>query len=357
MPKTQNPSTDEHLALLEGLHELIRREKPRREKNRKARHHRTAVLQQHEQEENYDKNLAKRETASDLHESSSELRRPRAVSSPPRAHQFNQSDDDENTQVRKDKSKKKPLGVPRSCRGSMDLPIKAIKEKDLAALQDWVMAIGIPFAALNDILPRTGRTLLHETCMYGENEKMLRLLVSCRGIDVDKATILGRCTPLMFASLEGHNNLVRVLINSGANVLLRNTKGEAALHLASDPFVAQTLLNAGADPFGKTCAGLTPSQCAAMRQDDKVYDVLERHVQSRMRQDIALRKVAETRRRSHEQRYELERQGTIRSEVTRKYRRWRTGLHLDQVQASQGKTRKSGRSPSKRGSSRQSSKD
>jgi ankyrin repeat protein len=74
----------------------------------------------------------------------------------------------------------------------------------------------------------------------------------------------GECwTPLMYASLSGHVNVVRWLLDWGAAIDERQGDERTALHIACVEKhipVVRLLLERGADPFSSTCkkTGLTP---------------------------------------------------------------------------------------------------
>ncbi len=68
-------------------------------------------------------------------------------------------------------------------------------------------------------------------------------------------------TPLMLASLAGHDNVIDILLEGGANPNLTNEAGETALILASKygfNAVAADLIEAGADVNPQDASGRTP---------------------------------------------------------------------------------------------------
>ena len=85
------------------------------------------------------------------------------------------------------------------------------------------------------------------------------------------------------ASQEGQVEIVRMLIEHGADVTSRNEDEETPLHVVSNPFsakswrfarVASILLKHGADVNAKNVDGLTPFRLASQRGFEDITDVL-----------------------------------------------------------------------------------
>ena len=77
---------------------------------------------------------------------------------------------------------------------------------------------------------KSGKTALHFASKKGHIE-MVRLLID-KGADTNTRDKYG-LTPLHLASMEGHTEIVRLLIENKANVHAWASSGETALHLAS----------------------------------------------------------------------------------------------------------------------------
>jgi ankyrin repeat protein len=81
--------------------------------------------------------------------------------------------------------------------------------------------------------PQTNRPLLHEAACKGHYE-LVRHLIEDKGVPVDsRDTTSHLITALHMASREGHENIVRYLLNHNANVNLQDRDGYTALHYAS----------------------------------------------------------------------------------------------------------------------------
>jgi len=96
----------------------------------------------------------------------------------------------------------------------------------------------------------------HESC-----EELVRLLLD-HGADRAAADATNRgMTVLHYSSCQGHTDLVRLLIDAGANLNTPDSKGYTALHLAAEwgeLEVVRILLKAGADICLKNHDGFTP---------------------------------------------------------------------------------------------------
>lgn len=69
------------------------------------------------------------------------------------------------------------------------------------------------------------------SAIYNDHDSLSSVIVSKTGIDLNAQGATGN-TPLMFASLWGASNNAKFLLESGADVTLKNNKGETALSIA-----------------------------------------------------------------------------------------------------------------------------
>lgn len=76
-----------------------------------------------------------------------------------------------------------------------------------------------------------GYTALHYAAR-NNNEEVCRILISAGQADVNAVTN-GGATPLHRACMMGHLNIVELLVNAQANLLLQDEDGQTALHRAA----------------------------------------------------------------------------------------------------------------------------
>ncbi|MBQ7543953.1 MAG: ankyrin repeat domain-containing protein [Synergistaceae bacterium] len=84
----------------------------------------------------------------------------------------------------------------------------------------------------------------------GDTESVRRILSSAPGININVQTRVGRYTPLIIAADEGWIELVRLLLESGADPEVKNHMGRTALFVAAQGVLmcVEPLLEYGADP-------------------------------------------------------------------------------------------------------------
>lgn len=109
---------------------------------------------------------------------------------------------------------------------------------------------------------------------------MVRILLSC-GADVHARTRTGSVTSTHIAVQSGAHNILRLLIESHADVCQPTALNSSPLHLTAqsgDLLAAQLLLNAGADPFALDADDRSPLQVAEGAGHLHFVDLVLSHV-------------------------------------------------------------------------------
>ena len=103
------------------------------------------------------------------------------------------------------------------------------------------------------------------------------------GKDLNETEPVGGSTALILATVFGKREAVRVLIQAGADLEVRNKSGGTALHQAcffAQPQIVELLLDAGADPTKLNNYGATPLELAPEHLDSEWKAVYEHVYQS-----------------------------------------------------------------------------
>lgn len=117
----------------------------------------------------------------------------------------------------------------------------------------------LKFSGVMDVNPPIGggESALHVACEKGDLE-MVEVLLK-EDFNVNYVTAISLRSPLHLAATEGHRELVRFLLDNGADIDKLNITGESALYLAGKHGhldIAEDLLERGANlnPVEKECA-------------------------------------------------------------------------------------------------------
>ena len=102
------------------------------------------------------------------------------------------------------------------------------------------------------------------------------IMPSCYPLQKIDATDAAMCTPLHCAAWKGHNDVVDVLLEAGANHIALTESGWTPLHTAAfrgHEGVTRALLGAGVDPMQRDLMGYTPFELA---ESDGIRALLRR---------------------------------------------------------------------------------
>ena len=115
---------------------------------------------------------------------------------------------------------------------------------------------------------------LHAAIAEGDSE-MVRILVD-GGADVDSADIFGE--PALHAAIDGRNReMVRILVEAGADVDAKNNFGDPALHMAiseGDSESVRTLVEAGANVRATNAFGDSALSRAVQEGNSEILEIL-----------------------------------------------------------------------------------
>jgi cytohesin len=144
--------------------------------------------------------------------------------------------------------------------GAIDFALRGAVEHGQRELAECLLGRG---GSLDNEPDKDGRTPLHDAACDG-NEDLLRLLLE-RGAQVDAVDRLGM-TALHVAANRGIAEAVKVLISHKADVNARDKEGQTPLHWAArygQKDAVQALLDGHADVSARDNAGRTPLHAAA----------------------------------------------------------------------------------------------
>ena len=119
------------------------------------------------------------------------------------------------------------------------------------------------------------------------------------GTEINRKDAITGSTPLITAASFGKDDIVKVLIDAGADLSLKNNDGATALHSAAffcRVEIVQILLNANADKSLRNNFGATPreSVMGSFADIKPIYQMLQQQLQP-MGMQIDLNQIEETR--------------------------------------------------------------
>ena len=124
---------------------------------------------------------------------------------------------------------------------------------------------------------KLGKALISAAAAEEEKSQAVQELLDL-GVDPNFATKYYKYTALMKASRRGHKNIVRILLEAGANPNLAGDGGVTALIFASANCytdIMSMLLEAGADPNLADDDGTTPLDVASYVGNVGCVDILK----------------------------------------------------------------------------------
>jgi len=153
--------------------------------------------------------------------------------------------------------------------------ISAINDRDINTVRKIIDLHNSQTQVLNSSLDENGRTPLFVATQKGQLE-VVRLLLDA-GANVDKADSDG-WTPLQIASQKGHLDIVRVLVEEGADKDKVDSWGRTPLSVASQNGhleIVRLLVDAGADKDKANSWGSTPLDIAKKEGYTDIINYLE----------------------------------------------------------------------------------
>jgi len=114
----------------------------------------------------------------------------------------------------------------------------------------------------------------------GRAEEVRRLLAE--EVDIEERGGPDQASPLIEAALQGHEEVVQVLLEHGADATSKNDRGSTPLHGVAHSYsgllaILLLLLENGAEVSAKNNAGLTPLHAAALYGHGAVVRILLEH--------------------------------------------------------------------------------
>lgn len=136
-----------------------------------------------------------------------------------------------------------------------DEAIDAVYNDDVATIEAYIQSGGDV-----DVIDDEGYALLHIACWNSGTSEIVKMLIDA-GADINACASLEQA-PLHLASMQSDPELVRVLLDAGADLNLTTSEGASPLMLAasfgSDPDVVRLLIERGASIEQRSESGATP---------------------------------------------------------------------------------------------------
>ncbi len=164
-----------------------------------------------------------------------------------------------------------------------DLWIRAAAEGDIKTIQTYIYRdydvntqYDMSVLLFNATELASGYNALIAASEYNQ-EDIVKLLLN-NGANVNLTSEHG-ITPLFVASVNGHENIVKLMLKNGANANFANNRGITPLMEASangHKNIVELLLNNGADVRAKSNNGLTALDLAVANKHKKIEELLKK---------------------------------------------------------------------------------
>jgi ankyrin repeat protein len=130
-------------------------------------------------------------------------------------------------------------------------------------------------ADVNAKSPWNGESALYIAAKSSESTEVVAILIAA-GADVNVRVPSSGQTPLHAASSNGHEKIVKELLDAGVEIDAKTIEGETSLYIASHSYfeVVQMLLRGGADPGLTKNDGRTPLHNAAESNNVDIINVI-----------------------------------------------------------------------------------
>ncbi len=121
-----------------------------------------------------------------------------------------------------------------------------------------------------------------QAAILSDNLEVVKQHISA-GTDLNKKDPMTGATPLITAASFGKNKIAQLLIDAGADLLVKNNDGATALHTAAffcRVEVVQSLIDAKADKTAKNNFGMTPreSVMGSFAEIKPIYEMLQQQL-------------------------------------------------------------------------------
>jgi TonB family protein len=139
-----------------------------------------------------------------------------------------------------------------------------------------IVSLALPSSQVGPQNPNPNRSL-RDWAETGQTEAVRELLAGPQPVDVDYRDAHG-WSALMYALKGGHDDIVKILVDAGANVRLKNNDEESALHIAAKygrSEATRLLLDAGADISTYDATGRTPLYRAIENKQADIIELLQ----------------------------------------------------------------------------------